>query len=62
MDDWKKDPWLGGVVLLVGILYVLNDLNMFYMPVSIWHLLVFLLGLKMMLVSLMEQKGRGKRR
>jgi len=56
--NFQINEYFGAVVLIVGLLYVLNDLALFVMPVSIWHLLVFLLGLAVTLEALMGKKKR----
>jgi hypothetical protein len=56
--NFKINEYFGAVVLIVGLLYILNDLALFVMPVNIWHLMVFLLGLAVTLEALMGKKKR----
>ena len=53
---FEMNAWFGGIVLFVGILYVLHDLGLFFMKVDILHLSVFLAGLGILYSSVYKQK------
>jgi len=47
----KEEPysiWFGPAILLAGIVYLFHDLGHISMPVSLWTVLVIIVGIKLM--------------